>query len=219
MIRQELTQLLLDAIVLANEDLHGPLVGRVEKYESSPPAPPTVDVQPVVQLLYDGEYQTAPKMQGVPVAWPGGTNYRITWPIEVGDNVELRPLGRDHGKWLASGAEGQPPQFDRVLSLSDVVAHPTPPWSAAVPVPATSTASDGMVLLAPKLYLGGSDATLAVSLNGDKCPADTPMATWMGQVETAINVLAPGSITPLSTTFASVAIAFIKAVSTVLKGK
>lgn len=202
MITQALEKLLADVIAVAHEDLDGPLVGRVEKFTRTPGKPDTVDVQPVVQLLYDDEYQVAPKMSAVPVAWQGGLSYRITWPIEVGSFVKLLPYGVDHGKWLASGAIGQRPKFGRVLSLSDAVAEPIPPWTAATPVPAASVAADGMVLFAPLLYLGDATAAKLVALDADAVNKDTAapgadFASWMTSVE-AVAQAGGGVVAPPS---------------------
>lgn len=45
------------------------------------------------------------------------------------------------------------------------------------------------------------DADKGVARLDDTVKKITAMATWMTQVETAINILAPGAVTPLSTTF------------------
>lgn len=70
---------------------------------------------------------------------------------------------------------------------------------------------DGKIQLHP-------DGTLkAVARHDDKCPVDTLMATWLTQVETAVNSLsAPATpIAPLSPTFSGTSIAKINATSTV----
>lgn len=222
MITKTLTEVLLQALQAAVEDINGPLVGKVTKYTATAPDVALVDVLPMVQLDFDGEATESPVLQSVPVSWPGGENYRITWPLTPdSDYVKLLPYGIDHSAWIASGAERQAPPSPRRFSMSDVVAEPIPPWSRAHPVPANSVASDGMVLFAPLIYFGGSDATKKVGLEGDNCPAGSLMATWMAQVETAINVLAPGSITPLSTVpgFADTVIATLTASAGAMKGK
>ena len=48
------------------------------------------------------------------------------------------------------------------------------------------------------IYLGET-ATQGVIIDGDPAPKTTGMATWMAQVEFAINGLVPGSVAPLST--------------------
>jgi phage gp45-like len=43
--------------------------------------------------------------------------------------------------------------------------------------------------------------TARVARDNDPCDISGALATWMGQVETAINFLSPGAVAPLSTTF------------------
>lgn len=53
---------------------------------------------------------------------------------------------------------------------------------------------------------GGAYADRSVGRVDDPCAKTAALGTWMGQVETMINGLAPGSVTPLSTTFTNVAV-------------
>lgn len=45
--------------------------------------------------------------------------------------------------------------------------------------------------------------TAKVAREGDPCKIAGALATWMAQVETALNVLSPGAVAPLSPTFLS----------------
>lgn len=51
---------------------------------------------------------------------------------------------------------------------------------------------------------GGAFGNLNVGRVSDPVAKNASLGVWMGQVETAINVLAPGAVTPLSTTFTNV---------------
>jgi hypothetical protein len=150
-----LTKLLGEAFQAALEDYHGPIIGKVETYDR---VTARADVTPLIQRYVDDVAEDFPKLQRVPVQWPGGATYRIHWPITAGDYVELTPLGFDHSNWLASGIEGRLPPTRRRFSLSDLIAKPIPPWSMAAPPPADSHAADGFVFFGPKFYFGGASA-------------------------------------------------------------
>lgn len=65
----------------------------------------------------------------------------------------------------------------------------------------TEGAGDGEIVL--------NGGTKKVARVDDTAKADTLMATWMTQVETAINSIAPGTVAPLAPTFTSLTIAKI----------
>ena len=65
----------------------------------------------------------------------------------------------------------------------------------------------------------GKNATKAVALDRDKCPALATMQQWMVQVEAFINGLAAGTVNPLSPTFAPSGIADIAAMATKAKAE
>lgn len=65
------------------------------------------------------------------------------------------------------------------------------------------------------LLLQGGDK--GVARMDDTAKVASLMATWMGQVETAINAVAAGAVAPLSTTFATTSIAIINSASTKTK--
>lgn len=66
--------------------------------------------------------------------------------------------------------------------------------------------SDGSIEITPAagtdIVLNGG--TLKVARQTDGVNKSTPLGVWMGQVEIALNVLAPGAVTPLSTTFTGI---------------
>jgi hypothetical protein len=57
------------------------------------------------------------------------------------------------------------------------------------------------------IFLGNDGAMKAVVRNLDGVDANTPLAIWMTQVETFINAIAPGTISPLHPTTIGAAIA------------
>ncbi len=208
-----LTELLEQTLALTLQAMAGPVIGKVDVYDS---AKNRVSITPLVPLLVAGETIASPKLPAVPVAWPTVGSMSLKFPILPGAFMELHPLGHDHSSWLTTGAENIPPTNERRFSLSDLVAVPLAPSPLATPPGSTSYDAAWGVLFG-QFKVGSSAATKSVCLNLDKCPANASMITWMGQVEAAINILAPGAITPLSATFNSTGIATVTATAAKLK--
>jgi hypothetical protein len=98
---------------------------RVEKYTANPPK---VDVKPLIKdtMVDDEGNQIAisvPIIQSVPVHFPGGGKFRITFPIAVGDEVLLIFSERSIDKWAVLGGEVDP-KDPRRHALSDAIAIP-----------------------------------------------------------------------------------------------
>ena len=106
------------------------------------------------------------------------------------------------------------------MSLADLVAVPIYVTPAAIPIDSAGYHS-AMAVLYGQWLVGSSAASKAVALHGDQAQAPTlsSMGVWMGQVETAINALAPGSVAPLSTTFSPAGIAQVSATAVKLKAE
>lgn len=210
-----LTDLLEQAFKSQLARIQGGIPARVEKYTQ---ATQVCDALPVTMVYDDDELKLLPVLRSVPVIWPGGGGGALTFPLTIGDFVWLQPGMADFDAWHASNSLGQPPATKRRFSLSDVVAHPVIS-SMAAPLPSTAVSASGPVLSGSMVFLGSSGASKFVGLHQDNCPAATLMATWMTQVETAINILAGGSVTPLSGTFSSAAIAQITASAAKVKAE
>lgn len=210
-----LTEVLEETMVKALQSMAGPVIGKVDSYDS---ASARVSITPLVPLLVDGEVVASPKLPSVPVAWPRSSTHAYTFPLGAGSYMELIPLGHDHSRWLVAGTEGQPPSDDRRFSLSDLVALPLAPSPQSAPLDPTSYDSAWAVLFGQH-KVGSASASLSVALNKDNCPADTNMALWMSQVEAFINGLAIGTVAPLSTVFNSTAISTVTASAAKLKAE
>ena len=208
-----LTELLESTLALTLQAMAGPVIGKVDLYDSTKNR---VSITPMVPLLVAGEVVGSPKLPEVPVAWPSLGSMSLKFPLLPGAKMLLLPLGHDHSSYLVGGTVNIPPTNERRFSLSDLVAVPLTPSPLATPPGPTSYDAAWAVLFG-QLKVGSSGANRAVALNSDSCPVATPMGIWMGQVETAINILAPGSVTPLSPTFNTSAIARVTATSTKLK--
>jgi hypothetical protein len=193
------------ALEMHAADLHVSLPAEVVRFDA---AKGLADVRPLVKdsREIDGERMLLPfpVITNVPVQFPGAGGFRVTFPVAAGDACVLLFSDRSLDVWLAKGGEVDPID-DRRHALSDAVAllgvrDAAHPWSGV--------ASDAMTLghdgsgpraefKAGSIVLDGG--TKEIARKGDRSKAATAMATWMGQVESAINTLAPGSVAPLST--------------------
>lgn len=94
---------------------HVALPARVQSYDA---ASQTCSCQPV---LLDAEGERLPVLQGVPVCFPQGGGFSITWPLQSGDYVLVVFSERSMERWMARGdfqAAVDPRRFD----LSDGMA-------------------------------------------------------------------------------------------------
>lgn len=101
------------------------LPGKVISYNA---AQQSVDVQPVIRELFEDEegenlYETLPVIPGVPVAFPSGGGFRVTFPIQPGDHVTLIFADRSIDSWLAQGGILNPTP-GRSHDLADAIAIP-----------------------------------------------------------------------------------------------
>jgi hypothetical protein len=101
--------------------------GRVVRYDA---ATQQVDVQPIPKDRYFDEdgaavVQARPVVPSVPVMFPGGGGYTVTFPIEVGDVVILLFSGVSIDKWLGASSDRElDPETHARHTLADAVAIP-----------------------------------------------------------------------------------------------
>lgn len=150
-----LTELLEQTLALTLQAMAGPVIGKVDAYDS---ANNRVSITPIVPLLVAGEVIASPKLPAVPVAWPTLGSMSLKFPLLAGSFMELHPLGHDHGSWMTDGAEDLPPTNERRFSLSDLVAVPLTPSPLATPPGPTSYDSAWAVLFG-QLKVGSSAAS------------------------------------------------------------
>lgn len=160
-----LDEVLQQAIRGALAGVHIGFVARVVSYDS---VKQTVNLQPVVRgrrRLETGEVQTyqLPQLVGVPVEWPQGTGYSLTWPLQAGDEGLVRVMERSHDEWKATGNGDCTPQHARRFDLSDATFYPGAA-SPASPLPASAYDAAAMVLGASALKIGSSSAIQAFVL-------------------------------------------------------
>lgn len=101
--------------------MHVGMVGRVVAYDA---ARQRVDVQPVVRGRYEeGESFTFPRLVGVPVRFPCGGGFALTWPLVDGDFVWLDFGERSLDEWRSLGGDDVEPKTARRFDLADAVAY------------------------------------------------------------------------------------------------
>ena len=112
-------------------DLHTGMPGRIESYDATKGL---VSVLPLIKRRYvvdnaEGEHveqiEEYPVIPNVPIAWPRGGGFVLTFPLAVGDPCWLMFSERSLDKYLDSdGATGVDPEDARHHHLSDAVCYP-----------------------------------------------------------------------------------------------
>lgn len=151
-------------------------VGVIESYDATTC---TASVQPLVMRAIQSENGTQFVRQTVvddaPVAFLGGGDARLTFPIKRGDECLLLVPSRSGDRWSAFGGEVDP-QDTRHHHITDAIVLVTVGLSPATFLPAHATAT---VLESDDLRLADKDATEA-ALQGD---------TFLSTLHTLLNVI------------------------------
>ena len=156
----DLGELLAETVSHALGRISTSLPAAVVAYD---PATQTATVKPTVSGRYhDPETDTLipfplPTLTGVPVMFPSGTGYALTWPLVPGDTVLIVICDRSLDEWKSTGAPENIPQDVRRFDLSDAVAIPSVRPSTK-PIPATGWSALGVVLEGASIQLGSSAA-------------------------------------------------------------
>lgn len=139
-------------------DMHVALPAQVVAYD---PALQSVDVQPLIRRGYTDEQgqravERMPVVTHVPVAFPGAGAISMTWPIATGSTGILLFCEASLDKWLNEGGDVDPLD-DRRFALSDGMFIPgLRPFSD--PVPSSGVHSSAVVIQAPLIHAGGTEA-------------------------------------------------------------
>jgi hypothetical protein len=187
----------LEARIMGN--MHVGFAASVTRYDA---AKQLVDVQPLVADYFqadgeDVEQVYSPVLPNLPVLFPAGGGYRVTFPIQVGDVVEVLIQDRSHDAWQDQGGRQTPVDLRR-HHLSDAVAIPglhdnKHPWAGAATDHMT-LGKDGGPLLRLKnstIELGSTATQSAVQ--GDALA--TAIHTLVSAIQAAASLTVPGSIT------------------------
>lgn len=206
-----LSELLRSRVNGALEEVHTALPVRVESYDASTQK---VSVQPVIKKAFvdeEGERQVErlPVITGVPVQFPSGGGYRITFPITAGDTGLLVFSEASLDVWLSEGGEVDPLD-DRRFDLSDGVFLP---GVRSFKTPITDASSDHMTLGAEgglQIHIDGSSISLGTD-NGAQLEAaalgdsiesflggasPTSLKTWLTGLASLVAYAVPYPVLP-----------------------
>lgn len=130
--KEELTDVMNDAMITALANTHTIVIAKITAVGAT-----TIDAQPVIQRVVDGQAVTLPVFPSVPpVFLSGGTSYDAH-PIAVGDYCLLLVSERCFDRWYG-GADNVPPIEQRMHDYSDCFALVgVSPASMAKTIPTT----------------------------------------------------------------------------------
>lgn len=154
----------------------------VEKYD---PATQTLSASPVFE---EGDTRL-PIVHNVPVAFPQGGGFSITYNLVPGDIVLLVFSDKSLEEWLTAGGVQQP-RDRRVHSLSDAFAVPgINPLNGSIPAPATTGVvlgtKDGTTVAA----ITQTDVRLGSSVASDPVALSSLVSVELGKISAAIGSL------------------------------
>lgn len=180
--KEELTDVMNDAMITALANTHTIVIAKVTSVGST-----TIDAQPVIQRVVDGQAVTLPVFPSIPpVFLSGGASYDAH-PITVGDYCLLLVSERCFDRWYG-GADNVPPIEQRMHDYSDCFALVgVSPSSMAKTIPATIERFGDSTVTGDWTHTGNYTliGNLDVSLNTDSTTysvAGTP--GWTGSFAT-----------------------------------
>lgn len=115
------------AIRQQQSELHTSLPGRIDKYDVGEQK---ADIQLLLQrVLVDTDgtelpAETLPILHDVPIAFPRGGGFFLSWPLAEGDLVHVVFVERSTDQYLGGDGKLTKPLDFRSHSLSDAVAYP-----------------------------------------------------------------------------------------------
>jgi hypothetical protein len=185
-----------EAIDSSLDSLYISLPGRVVRYDS---ATQQVDVQPIPKVRHVDEngtpvVQQLPVVPSVPVVFPGGGGFAVTFPITVGDTVLLVFSGVSIDKWLQSGSDApvDPETYAR-HALADAVAIPgLRNFARPRPAPVANAVAIGAETGA-QIHVGSSEVKLGGAGSAEALVKGTSfitdLGTMLGLLSTAVKGL------------------------------
>jgi Phage protein Gp138 N-terminal domain len=114
------TEIINNAIWSNLNNLHTALPGIVKAYD---PTTNKATIQPALNKAFLSGEMPMPILENVPIMFPGGTDFNITYPINVNDYVLLIFVERSIDLWLSVGGQVTP-RDPRKFDLSDAIAIP-----------------------------------------------------------------------------------------------
>lgn len=164
------------AIHSALRDLHTSMPGIVQSFDNETQ---TASVQPAIKRVFRKEEEDTeilvpvdlPLCINVPVIFPRGGGFSLTFPVQPGDECLLVFCERSYDYWHESGGV-QSPGARRFHSLSDAVAH----------VGLSSTPNKIPNFYTDGISLSKDDGTAKIEITGGEIAVTT---------DTIINLVAP----------------------------
>lgn len=161
-----MTQALRTALEGFGLDLHTGFPARVRSFDASTQ---TCEVEPVIRRVLpstdDDEPDTTealPILQSVPILYPRGGSFAMSWPLSAGDVVYVVIAEGDLSQWFATGEVSDPGVATR-HALSGAIAIPGLFHRATVNASASATdlriersGGPAVVLTASEVRAGGS---------------------------------------------------------------
>jgi len=107
--------------------VHTTSIGVIESFD---PEKQTAVIQPAIKRIVTTESRSTvtytsenyPLLVNVPIVFPGGGDWFLTFPVKNGDECILLSMERSIGNWKKFGGLQDPDNFKRKLSFKDVVA-------------------------------------------------------------------------------------------------
>lgn len=168
------------ALAESAEHMYTAMPGRIMAYDADLQS---ASVQPSVYANYVNEqgdtvHEPLPVVQGVPVVFPGGGEWSITFPIEAGMTGLLVFMNCSIDRWLVGDGRDTNPVDGRRHSLADAVFIPglRPFGNPVAPAPA----QDAMVLEGPDVRIGGYDGAEQAVLGNSLLVAMSELLSEIG---------------------------------------
>lgn len=113
-------QMFADSVSAILSNIHTALPGIIKSYDATTNK---ATIQPALNKAYVTGSMPMPLLENVPIMFPGGKDFNITYPINEGDYVLLIFIERSIDLWLSVGGQVTPDD-PRKFDLSDAVAIP-----------------------------------------------------------------------------------------------
>ena len=143
-----------------------------------------ISAQPVIKIRpVGGDEQNLPVVSDIPVIFPGGSQFKITWPISEGDGVLLVAAQRDISNFKDAGGVQSAASLRR-FDMSDAVAIVGLDSFSAAPSVGTSLKIEGASGAVVELDDAGN-----VSINGvaDNAAGFADLKTGFDLLRTQVN--------------------------------
>lgn len=158
----DLSDVISSYITEALSKTHTATVGRVVRVNAT-----TIDVQPVINLIYNGEDITPPVFAEVPPVFLNGGASFTAYPVAVGDYALMIFTERSFDRWW-SGTDGARPPELRMHNYSDGFAIiGIKPQASSIQIPSVITQVGDTHQTGDYVHIGNRTQTGNFELTGD----------------------------------------------------